>query len=229
MNEIPPTQPTHPQTERTGMSEATPTPLRPPAAHTKNEIALAPTRPAAARIEAEILRRERAKTFRGAIWDAAKALLVVAAVSVLLSTLWIPVLRVYGESMLPTLRDGEIVVAIKQSNFKRGDIVAFYYNNKVLLKRVIAVSGEWVDIDADGAVSINGETLDEPYAPEKGLGQCDIALPYQVPDERWFVMGDRRLTSVDSRSNAIGAVSGEQIVGKVALRLWPITAFGRVK
>ncbi|MDR1590177.1 MAG: signal peptidase I [Oscillospiraceae bacterium] len=196
-----------------------------------NEVTPAPPpeRPPTASIEAEILRRESAKAFRGAVWGVLKALLVVAAASVLLSMLWIPVLRVYGESMLPTLRDGEIVVAIKQSTFKRGDIVAFYYNNKVLLKRVIAVSGEWVDIDADGVVSVDGEVLDEPYAPEKGLGTCDIELPYQVPDERWFVMGDRRLTSVDSRLSAIGAVSGEQIIGKVALRLWPVADFGRVK
>jgi signal peptidase I len=186
-------------------------------------------RPSKALIEEEIRRRERSKTFYGAIWGAVKALSVVAAVSVLLSTLWIPVLRVYGESMLPTLRDGEIVVAIRGSAFERGDIVAFYYNNKVLLKRVIAVAGEWVDIDEDGTVTVNGDALDEPYAPEKSLGKCDLALPYQVPDGRWFVMGDRRLTSVDSRSGAIGAISGEQILGKVALRFWPLTAFGPVE
>jgi signal peptidase I len=185
-------------------------------------------RPSKTLIEAEILRREQSKVFYGAVWGVIKVLAVVAAVSVLLSTLWIPVLRVYGESMLPTLHDGEIVISVKQSAFKRGDIVAFYYNNKVLLKRVIAVSGEWVDIDADGTVTVNGDVLDEPYAPEKGLGTCDITLPYQVPDERWFVMGDRRTTSMDSRSNAIGAVSGEQIIGKVALRLWPLSAFGPV-
>jgi signal peptidase I len=193
-----------------------------------SEVTQSP-RPSKARIEEEIRRRERSKAFSGAVWGAVKALLVVAAVSVLLSTLWIPVLRVYGESMLPTLRDGEIVVAIRGSEFKRGDIVAFYYNNKVLLKRVIAVAGEWVDIDENGAVTVNGEALDEPYAPEKALGKCDIELPYQVPDGRRFVMGDRRLTSVDSRSEAIGAVSDEQILGKVALRLWPLTAFGRVE
>jgi signal peptidase I len=130
--------------------------------------------------------------------------------------------------MLPTLRDGDIVIAVNRRDFARGDVVAFYYNNKLLLKRVIAVSGEWVDIDADGAVTINGEQLDEPYAPEKGLGHCDVALPYQVPEGRWFVMGDHRLTSLDSRSSAIGAVSRDQIIGKVALRLWPPSAFGKV-
>jgi signal peptidase I len=186
-------------------------------------------RPSKALIEAELRRRERSKAFRGAVWGAVRALTVVAAASVLLSTLWIPVLRVYGESMLPTLRDGEIVVAIGRSDFKRGDIVAFYYNNKVLLKRVIALSGEWVDIDADGVVKVNGEALDEPYAPEKGLGHCDVEMPYQVPEGRWFVMGDRRLTSLDSRSSVVGAVSGEQIIGKVALRLWPLAAFGPVE
>jgi signal peptidase I len=183
-------------------------------------------RPSKILIEEEIRRRERSKIFYGAVWGAVNALLVVAAVSVLLSTLLIPVLRVYGESMLPTLRDGEIVVAIRGSAFERGDIVAFYYNNKVLLKRVIAVAGEWVDIDEDGTVTVDGNAIDEPYAPEKALGKCDVELPYQVPDGRWFVMGDHRLTSVDSRSGAIGAVSEEQILGKVALRIWPLAAFG---
>jgi signal peptidase I len=191
-----------------------------------NGDALRPTR---ALIEEELRRRGRSKAFRAAMWSAAKALIIVAAVSVLISTLWVPVLRVYGESMLPALRDGEVVVSFKQSAFERGDIVAFYYNNKALLKRVVAVAGEWVDIDENGVVSVNGEALDEPYAPEKGLGKCDIELPYQVPDGRWFVMGDRRASSVDSRASAIGAISDEQIIGKVAFRVWPLSAFGRVE
>jgi signal peptidase I len=186
------------------------------------------SRPSKALLDEEILRRERSKAFYGAVWGAVRTLLVVAAASVLLSTFWLPVLRVYGESMLPALRDGEIVLAVKHSEPRRGDIVAFRYNNKLLLKRVIAVSGEWVDIDENGAVSVNGEPLDEPYAPEKALGNCDITLPYQVPDGSFFVMGDRRLTSADSRSSAVGAVSGDQLVGKAALRLWPFAAFGKV-
>jgi signal peptidase I len=187
------------------------------------------TRPSKALIEEEIKRRERASAFYAAVWSAVKTLVVVAAVSVLVSTLLVPVLRVYGESMLPTLRDGEIVISFKTSKFDRGDIIAFYYNNKALLKRVIAVSGDWVDIDENGVVSVNGEVLDEPYAPEKGLGKCDIELPYQVPDGRWFVMGDRRLTSVDSRASAIGAISDEQVIGEIAFRIWPLNVLGRVK
>jgi signal peptidase I len=186
-------------------------------------------RPTRALIEEELRRRERSKAFRAAMWSAGKALIVVAAISVLLSTLWVPVLRVYGESMLPTLKDGEIVVSFKRSAFERGDIVAFYHNNKALLKRVVAVAGEWVDIDENGVVSVDGEPLDEPYAPEKALGKCDIELPYQVPDGRWFVMGDRRASSVDSRASAIGAISDEQIIGEVAFRVWPLSAFGRVE
>ncbi|MDR1572262.1 MAG: signal peptidase I [Clostridiales Family XIII bacterium] len=188
-----------------------------------------PRRPSVADIEAEIERLGRARAFRTAAWGAVKALIVVAAVSILLSTLWAPTFRVYGESMLPTLRDGELVVAFRQGGFERGDIVAFHYSNKILLKRVIAVAGEWVDISEDGVVSVDGEALDEPYAPEKALGECDLPLPYQVPDGRWFVMGDRRLTSADSRSSAIGTVSGEQIIGRVALRVWPLNAFGFVE
>jgi signal peptidase I len=187
------------------------------------------TRPSKALIEEEVKRRERAKAFRDAMRNAAGVLIVVAAVSVLLSTLLVPVLRVYGESMFPTLRDGEVVVSFKTGDIERGDIIAFYYNNKALLKRVIAVSGDWVDIDENGVVSVNGEVPDEPYAPEKSLGKCDIELPYQVPDGRWFVMGDHRLTSVDSRASSIGPVSDEQIIGEVAFRVWPLTAFGQVK
>jgi signal peptidase I len=188
-----------------------------------------PLRPTRARIEEELRRREHARAFRAAMWSAAKALIVVAAVSVLITALWVPVLRVYGESMLPTLEDGDVVVSFKQSKLERGDIVAFYHNNKALLKRVVAVAGEWVDIDENGAVSVNGEPLDEPYVSDKALGKCDIELPYQVPDGRWFVMGDRRANSVDSRASAVGAVSAEQIIGRVALRVWPLGAFGRVE
>jgi signal peptidase I len=188
-----------------------------------------PERPSLALIKQELQRMEQAMAFRAAIWGAVKALIVVAAVSVLISTLWVPVLRVYGESMLPTLRDGDVVVSFKQSEFERGDIIAFYHNNKALLKRVVAVAGEWVDIDENGVVSVNGEPLDEPYVPEKAQGKCDIELPYRVPDGRWFVMGDHRLTSVDSRTSTIGAVSDEQIIGKVAFRVWPLNALGGVE
>lgn len=155
-------------------------------------------------------------------------LLVVAAIAVLVATLWMPVMQVYGTSMSPTLTEGNIVVSVKTSDWEQGDVVAFYYGTRVLIKRYIASPGDWVDIDEDGTVYVNGEALDEPYLTEKALGECDIELPYQVPDNRMFVMGDHRSVSVDSRSSTVGCVADEQIVGRIVFRVWPLTEFGFV-
>lgn len=167
-------------------------------------------------------RRRYNRVLRSTIYT----LITVAAVAVLVATLFLPVLRIYGTSMTPTMTDGDIVVSVKQGSFERGDIIAFWFNNKILVKRVIALPGEWVDIDGDGNVSVNGEPLDEPYLTEKALGECDIELPYQVPDGRIFVMGDHRSTSSDSRNSAVGCVAEEQIVGKLVFRVWPFENFG---
>ena len=156
-------------------------------------------------------------------------LVVVAAAAILVATLWMPVLRIYGTSMVPTLEDGQIVVSVKSSSFEPGDIVAFYHGNKLLIKRFIAGPADWVDIDADGNVSVNGTVLDEPYISEKAYGETNITLPYQVPDKRYFLMGDNRDVSVDSRNTAVGCVSDEQIVGKVVFRIWPLSQFGPVQ
>ena len=172
----------------------------------------------------EKYRRRYGRVLRSTIYT----LITVAAVAVLVATLWLPVLQIYGASMTPTLQDGDIVVSLKTSDFRPGDVVAFYYNNKILVKRVIASSGEWVDIDETGTVSINGEILDEPYLAEKALGECDIKLPYQVPDEKVFVMGDHRSVSVDSRSSQVGCISQEQIVGKIVFRIWPLSQLGAI-
>ena len=161
------------------------------------------------------------KTFRSTVY----ALITVAAVAILIATLVMPVLQIYGTSMSPTLSDGDIIVAIKGSDFENGDLIAFYYNNKILVKRVIAQSGEWVDIDKHGNVKVNGVPLDEPYLSDKALGECDIELPYQVPEGRIFVMGDHRSISVDSRNTALGCVADEQVVGRLLGRIWPITEF----
>lgn len=185
-------------------------------------------RPTLAELEAEIQRRQRGKALRKAAWDTVRTLLAVAAIAVLLSTFWLPVLQVFGSSMAPSLQDGETVLSVKQSKFNSGDIIAFYFNNKVLIKRVIAGAGDWVNIDESGLVYVNDQALDEPYIIEKSLGECDIELPYQVPDGKWFVMGDHRATSVDSRSSMVGAISDEQILGRVFFRVWPLAAFGRV-
>ena len=169
--------------------------------------------------------RRYSKTLKSTI----AVLIVVAAMAVLVATLWMPVLRIYGTSMAPTLKDGQIVVTVKSSSFEQGDIVAFYQGNKLLIKRFIAGPADWVDIDADGNVSVNGETLDEPYIAEKAYGETNIELPYQVPDNRYFLMGDNRDVSVDSRNTAVGSVSDEQVVGKVVFRIWPLSEFGPVK
>ena len=140
-----------------------------------------------------------------------------------------PVLQIYGSSMTPTLEAGEIILSLKASDFQVGDIVAFYYNNKILVKRVIAEPGQWVNIDEEGNVYVDDVLLNEPYISEKALGECDIELPYQVPDERYFVMGDHRATSVDSRSTAVGCVAQEHIVGRISFRVWPLDVIGKVE
>lgn len=178
---------------------------------------------------AEELRRERYKRrYRSAVTSTVHTLITVAAAAVLVATLLLPVLRIYGTSMTPTLDNGQIVVSVKTGELEPGDVVAFYYNNKILIKRVICGSGDWVDIQRDGTVLVNGQVLDEPYLTEKALGTCDIELPYQVPDGRVFVMGDHRETSVDSRSTSVGCVAQEQIVGRIFFRVWPLNEFGFV-
>ncbi len=179
-------------------------------------------------LKAELRREKYKKKYRQVLRSTVYALVVVAAVAVLVATLWLPVLQIYGNSMTPTLVDGEIIFTVKTSEFEPGDIVAFYYNNKILVKRVICGPGDWVDIDEDGIVYVNERRLEEPYLEERALGDCNIELPYQVPDSRIFVMGDHRSTSVDSRNTAVGCVAEEQIVGKILFRVWPlnrVTAF----
>lgn len=149
--------------------------------------------------------------------------------AILVATLWMPMLQITGASMTPTLEDGQFVMAVKTNAFQPGDITAFYYNNKILIKRVIASAGDWVDISEDGTVYVNGVLLEEPYIQEKALGECNIELPYQVPDGKVFVMGDDRPVSLDSRTTAVGPVSKEQVLGKVVFRVWPLNTFGGVR
>ena len=182
--------------------------------------------PTLAQLEAELQRETKSKHLRRILRSTIFNLVTVAAAAILVSTLLIPVLRIYGTSMFPTVVDGDIVVSLKESSFSQGDLIAFYYNNKILVKRVIALPGQWVDIDSQGNVNVDGVALEEPYLSEKALGECDIQLPYQVPDGRLFVMGDNRATSVDSRSTVVGCVSDEQIIGKLVFRVWPVTGFG---
>ncbi len=173
-------------------------------------------------IESELKRLKYRERFRRTLLGTIYTLIVVASVAVLISTLWLPFLRIYGTSMTPTIQDGEIICCVKTSDFVPGDIVAFYYNNKLLVKRVIGQPGDWINIDEKGDVYVNNVLLDEPYLTEKALGDGDIEFPYQVPDGRIFVLGDKRSTSVDSRHSSVGCVAQEQVVGKAAFRLWPL-------
>ena len=178
----------------------------------------------------EQVSREREALARRSAWVRAlrgtlATLVVVAAVAVLVVTIFLPVLQISGTSMEPTLHDGDVVVLVKNASYGSGDLCGVAYENKYLIKRIIGLPGDTIDIATDGTVYVNGDRLDEPYVSEKGLGECDLTFPYQVPDGKYFVMGDHRSTSVDSRSSVIGPVAADQIVGHVLLRVWPLNSF----
>ena len=175
------------------------------------------------------LKRERYKRrFRRLLRSTVNALIVVAAVAALIATLILPVLQITGTSMEPNLNDGDIVLLVKKDNLQTGDLCAFYYSNKILVKRVIAAPGDYIWIESDGTVFLNGEPLDEPYVTQKALGECDVEFPYQVPENNYFVMGDQRETSIDSRSSVIGCIPEDQLIGKIICKFWPLSEFAFV-
>lgn len=190
--------------------------------HKKKAVSL----PSVDQLEKELRREKYRRNYSRVLRSTLFTLVSVAAVAILVAMLLMPVLQIYGSSMTPCLEDGDIVVTLKRTDFKQGDVISFYYNNKILVKRVIAFPGDWVNLDDDGNVYVNGQLIDEPYLDEKAYGDVNIDLPYQVPDGKLFVMGDHRSTSADSRNTAVGCVSEEQIVGKVMLRVWPFDTFG---
>lgn len=186
------------------------------------------TIPSLEEIQKERKRIRKSDYYRQSLRSTVSVLVVVAAVAVLIATLFLPILQISGDSMSPTLEHDEIVVLLKTKDFDRGDLVGFYYQGKILLKRVIALPEDEVAIDADGNVYVNGELLEEPYVTDKGLGDCDLEFPYKVPGTGYFVLGDQRSNSVDSRNSVIGAISQEDIIGKVFVRVWPLSEIGFV-
>jgi len=185
-------------------------------------------KPTVEELEDELTRVNTGIRFRRTLFSTIYALLIVAAVSVLIATLLFPVLRVYGSSMSPTVNEGDVVLTLKTSHFECGDVVALWYGNKMLIKRVIACSGSWVNIDAEGNVYVDGKALDEPYVTEKALGNCTITLPYQVPDGKLFVLGDHRSISQDSRNADVGCVETDKIAGKLFFCVWPLQKIGEI-
>lgn len=176
----------------------------------------------------ELRRVKYNNKFAATLFNTIGTLVVVAAAAILVANLWLPVLQVTGTSMSPTLQEGQVLMASKGHDFKTGDVIAFYFNNKILVKRVIAMPGDWVNISDDGTVYVNDIAIDEPYLKEKALGDCNIELPYQVPESKIFVMGDNRSVSLDSRNTAIGCVSEEQVVGKITFAIWPLSKIGKI-
>ena len=175
------------------------------------------------------LKRERNKIrYRRILKSAVYALVIVAAVAALIATLVLPVLQISGTSMEPTLKNGQIVVLIKTPRLERGDLCGFSYSNKILIKRVIGLPGDVIVIDEEGVVYVNGYALQEPYLTETAYGECDIEFPFTVPENQYFLLGDQRSTSIDSRSSVIGCIEREQIVGKLFLRVWPLADFSPI-
>lgn len=171
-------------------------------------------------LKREIYKSKYLKVLKSTVY----ALIIIAAIATLIATLIMPVFQIAGTSMAPTYKEGDLVISIKTKKLKQGDIIAFYHGNKILVKRVIAGAGSWVEMDEEGNVYVDGNMLEESYITKKVIGDYDIKFPYQVPDGHWFVLGDERTESIDSRNSEIGCVSEENVIGKIIFRIWPLTA-----
>ncbi len=178
--------------------------------------------PTLEQLNAELKRTRYNRRYGAALRGTFLILALIAVSAIVASFVFLSVIRIQGSSMSPTLQSGDIVVALKSGTVQKGDLAAFYFNDRLLVKRAIANAGDEISILPNGTVSLNGAALNESYVAAPALGDCDIAFPYTVPPERLFVMGDERLLSLDSRHSAIGCVAPEQLVGRVFLRIWPL-------
>lgn len=185
--------------------------------------------PTSQEVEKELKRVEYKARYGRTLTSTLFILITAAAAAALVAMLWLPVLEIYGSSMTPTLQEGEYVISVKSKEFQKGDVIAFYYGNKLLVKRYIAGPGSWVDIEEDGTIIVDGVELDEPYISEHSFGNCDLELPYQVPESKYFLVGDHRASSVDSRHTTVGCISAEDIVGKIVYRVWPLEFMGAIQ
>lgn len=184
--------------------------------------------PNSSQLKEELKHENYRENYQHIFTDTLARLAIIAASAVLIAMLWMPVLEIYGSSMQPALQQGDIVVCLKTNRIERGDLIAFYFGNKLLVKRCVALPGEIIKMDEEGTVFINGAELSEPYLDEKALGHNEIDYPYIVPQESYFLLGDNRVTSEDSRTEAIGSVKQDQLVGKVLFCVWPLKRFGKV-
>ena len=176
-------------------------------------------------LEGELKRTKYNRRYIRTLRSTFFSLVLVVAAAVVIAVLLLPVFQISGSAMENTLMDGDMVISLRDGKYKTGDVIGFYYNNVVLIKRVIATSGDWVDIAEDGTVKVNGVELDEPYVTEKALGECNINLPYQIPQGKCFVLGDNRTDSIDSRNTAVGCISNDMVVGRLLARIWPLESF----
>lgn len=185
--------------------------------------------PALDQLKKELKREQYHRRFKRLLRSTVSTLIVVAAVAALIATLLLPVLQIAGISMEPSLMDGDIVLLMKTDRLKTGDLCAFYYSNKILIKRIIATPGDYIWINPDGTVYLNGTELPEPYVQQKALGECDVEFPMQIIEKNYFMMGDQRETSIDSRSSVIGNIAQDQIIGKIICKFWPLSEFTWLK
>ena len=187
-----------------------------------------PTNLSISALEEEIKREKYKSKYTKILKSTIYALIIIASISALIGTLIMPVLEVNNTTMKPLLENNEIVLSLKTKKLKQGDIIAFYQGNKILIKRVVAVPGNYISIDEEGNIYVDGEVLNEPYVTNKQKGETNIEFPYQVPESEYFVLSDERDKTNDSRNEDIGLIKKDNVIGKVIFRVWPLKKLGAI-